>query len=441
MILQSSFGQPTLWQRVRPWFSGFDPLLLLAILALASIGLTAMYSAGFDNGSRFMLQVRNMALAGAVFFLVSQVPPQRFMALAVPLYTVGVILLILTALFGIDPTHKGARRWLNVGVVIQPSEILKIATPLMVAWWFQRREGRPRTGDIAQAVHDANQATIAAYNSFSPQTAVGVGLSNVVKINHIARLVATKSQVNLTITGQAGTTIVDGIAGDTDGNQWLLPGSVVVPPAGFIIVTASAKEAGAVAAGVGAVTRIITPTAGWQSVTNATAAVPGQPIESDAELRARQVISPAINANTVLTGLAAAIKALPGVTYGTVYENDTGVVDSNGLPAHSISLVVQGGDATDIATTIYNRKAPGVATHGSTTISVTDVSGALRDIKFYIPTEVAIKVAVSLYPGDNYTTATATAIKQAIVNHINALDIGEDLIALRLMVPAMLTPW
>lgn len=151
MILQSSFGQPTLWQRVRPWFSGFDPLLLLAILALASIGLTAMYSAGFDNGSRFMLQVRNMALAGAVFFLVSQVPPQRFMALAVPLYTVGVILLILTALFGIDPTHKGARRWLNVGIIIQPSEILKIATPLMVAWWFQRREGRPRTSDIAQA--------------------------------------------------------------------------------------------------------------------------------------------------------------------------------------------------------------------------------------------------------------------------------------------------
>jgi rod shape determining protein RodA len=151
MILQSSFGQPTLWQRMRPWFSGFDPLLLLAMLALASIGLTAMYSAGFDNGSRFMLQARNMALAGTVFFLVSQVPPQRFMALAVPLYTVGMVLLVLTALFGIDPTHKGARRWLNVGIIIQPSEILKIATPLMVAWWFQRREGRPRTSDIAQA--------------------------------------------------------------------------------------------------------------------------------------------------------------------------------------------------------------------------------------------------------------------------------------------------
>ena len=152
MILQSSFGQPTLWQRVRPWFSGFDPLLLLAIFSLVTIGLVAMYSAGYDNGARFSLHVRNMALAGIVFFVVSQVPPQRLLALAVPLYTVGVILLVLTALFGIDPTHKGARRWLNVGIVIQPSEILKIATPLMVAWWFQRREGRPRTSDIVQAL-------------------------------------------------------------------------------------------------------------------------------------------------------------------------------------------------------------------------------------------------------------------------------------------------
>jgi rod shape determining protein RodA len=152
MILPSSFGQPTLWQRVRPWFSGFDPLLLLAILSLVTIGLTAMYSAGYDNGARFMLQVRNMVLAGVVFFVVSQVPPQRLLALAVPLYTVGVLLLVLTALFGIDPTHKGARRWLNIGIVIQPSEILKIATPLMVAWWFQRREGKPRTSDIVQAL-------------------------------------------------------------------------------------------------------------------------------------------------------------------------------------------------------------------------------------------------------------------------------------------------
>ena len=112
MMLNTPFGQPTLWQRLRPMFHGFDLLLLLAIMMVATIGLTTMYSAGYDNGARFSLQVRNMMLAAVVFFVVAQVPQQRLMAMAVPLYTLGVFLLVLTALFGIDPTHKGARRWL-----------------------------------------------------------------------------------------------------------------------------------------------------------------------------------------------------------------------------------------------------------------------------------------------------------------------------------------
>jgi rod shape determining protein RodA len=138
--MNQPFNRLTLRQRLRPWFDGFDVPLVGAILLLCACGLVAMYSAGFDHGTRFVDHARNMLLAGLILFLVAQVPPQRLMALAVPLYTLGVILLIATALFGV--TKKGATRWLNVGVVIQPSEILKIATPLMLAWWFQRREGR-----------------------------------------------------------------------------------------------------------------------------------------------------------------------------------------------------------------------------------------------------------------------------------------------------------
>jgi rod shape determining protein RodA len=82
-------------------------------------------------------------------FVVAQIPPQRLMSLAVPIYTLGVLLLIAVAIFGI--TKKGARRWLNVGVVIQPSEILKIAMPLMLSWWFQKREGQLRPLDFAVA--------------------------------------------------------------------------------------------------------------------------------------------------------------------------------------------------------------------------------------------------------------------------------------------------
>lgn len=291
---------------------------------------------------------------------------------------------------------------------------------------------------FAQALHDSNQAVIAAYNSFSPQTAVGVGLSNVVKINHMARLVATKSQVNVTLTGQAGTTILNGIAGDADGQRWMLPVTVTIPPAGTLIVTAEAEFSGALAAPIGAVNLILTPTAGWQSVTNASAATPGQPVESDAELRARQEITPAINSYTVLSGLAASLKALPGVVYGTVYENDTSTTDGNGVPGHSVACVVKGGVAADIAATIYAKKGPGVGTHGTTTIVITDVSGAARDIKFFIPTEKPIKVTIALQAGTNYTSAIATRIKQTVVDFINGLEIGEDLVVNRLYGPALL---
>ena len=143
------FEKPPLWRRLAPLLQGFDGPLAFAIFLLASAGLLTMYSSGFDHGTRFADHSRNMLIAGFVMFVVAQVPPQRLMSLAVPLYVAGVALLIAVAIFGI--TKKGARRWINVGIVIQPSEILKIAMPLMLAWWFQKREGQLRPFDFAVA--------------------------------------------------------------------------------------------------------------------------------------------------------------------------------------------------------------------------------------------------------------------------------------------------
>ena len=143
------FDKPSLWQRVWPLLRGFDLLLLVAVLVLAGMGLTAMYSSGFDHGTRFADHGRNMLIALGILFVVAQVPPQRLMSLAVPLYVLGVVLLLGVEFFGI--TRKGATRWLNVGIVIQPSELLKIATPLMLAWWFHRREGQTRPIDFIGA--------------------------------------------------------------------------------------------------------------------------------------------------------------------------------------------------------------------------------------------------------------------------------------------------
>ncbi len=144
-----AFAKPSWWQRLAPVFQGFDLPFVGIVVFMCLLGMVNMYSVGFDHGTRFIEHGRNMLLGAVILFVVAQVPPQRLMALAVPLYTLGVVLLVATALFGI--TKKGATRWLHVGIVIQPSEILKIATPLMLAWWFQRREGQLRSLDYAAA--------------------------------------------------------------------------------------------------------------------------------------------------------------------------------------------------------------------------------------------------------------------------------------------------
>ncbi len=148
--MSAVFERRSLWRRIKPVFSGFDLPLIVAMLLLAAAGLVTMYSAGFDSGTRFVDHGRNMLLALGVIFVVAQVSPQTLMKAAVPLYTLGVALLVAVAVMGI--TKKGATRWLNIGIVIQPSEILKIAMPLMLAWWFQRREGQLRVPDFVIAL-------------------------------------------------------------------------------------------------------------------------------------------------------------------------------------------------------------------------------------------------------------------------------------------------
>jgi rod shape determining protein RodA len=148
--MSAVFDRPSLRQRVAPMLQGFDGPLAFAVFLLAGAGLLTMYSSGFDHGTRFMDHGRNMLIAGMIMFVVAQIPPQRLMTFAVPIYIIGVGLLVAVAVFGI--AKKGARRWINVGVVIQPSEILKIAMPLMLAWWFQKREGQLRPFDFIVAL-------------------------------------------------------------------------------------------------------------------------------------------------------------------------------------------------------------------------------------------------------------------------------------------------
>jgi rod shape determining protein RodA len=130
-------------------FSGLDRQLGLILLGLAGVGFITFLSASQNTPVRFEDEFRNLALSFAVMWIVSRIPPKWLEMAAVWIYGIGVALLIAVAAFGL--IKKGARRWLNIGFVIQPSELMKIAMPLMLAWYFQKREGIQKSWDYGVA--------------------------------------------------------------------------------------------------------------------------------------------------------------------------------------------------------------------------------------------------------------------------------------------------
>lgn len=292
---------------------------------------------------------------------------------------------------------------------------------------------------FAQVIYDLNQEIIAVYNSFNPNYAVGVGLSTLVKINGIARLTSSSSTAIGNVVGQAGTLILNGSVKDEDGNVWNLPSPTNIPVGGSIAVTVTAQEEGDIQAAAGTINVINTPTYGWQSFVSTSDAVPGSPVETDAELRLRQTSSTALPALTPLGSLYGALANLAGVDRLALYENPTGAPDANGLPAHSICAVVDGGDTTEIAETIGQRKTPGAATYGTTTGSYTDpVTGVPYDIDFFALNEIVIKVEVTGNALTGYVAGTADSLKAAIAEYISSLDIGQDVQYSRMWAPAYL---
>jgi uncharacterized phage protein gp47/JayE len=288
---------------------------------------------------------------------------------------------------------------------------------------------------FAQTNYDLAQTCAACFNNYSPSTARGDALSRQVKINGIARQTATNSTVDLTLTGEAGTTILNGQARDSQ-SLWNLPSSVVIPLSGTVTVTATANEAGAVSADAETINRIATPTEGWISVINRTKATEGRDAETDAALRARQALSTSQPSQTVANGILGALQKLDGVTRATVYENASGTAAE--IPAYSIAVVVEGGDADEIAEVIKNRKTLGVATQGTTSIAVENSDGTRSTVKFYRPTEVRVKVTVYLDPIDGYSNLYENEVKEQVSNYINSLSFGAKIYRSKIFVPANL---
>lgn len=277
---------------------------------------------------------------------------------------------------------------------------------------------------FAKKIFDTNSLAVLVYNNRTANTAIGTGLDNLCALVGIKRKPATYSMCQLTINGEPGTVIRNGQASDGT-NLWDLPETVTIPDNGIITVEATSHEKGYIAALPNTINIVVTPVYGWLGVTNTYQSNPGNDAETDASLRARYAISTQAPADSIFESLLASLKQVAGVTKVRGYENDTGVADSNGLPAHSVTFVVEGGDETDVATEIYYKKTPGCYTNGTTAVNLTSPTGNISVIRFYRPTYKTVYVKVLVKKLFGYNDNYATDIKNAIVDYISGLDLAE----------------
>lgn len=277
---------------------------------------------------------------------------------------------------------------------------------------------------FAKKIYDTNSLALLTYNNRTANTAIGVGLDNLCALVGITRKPATYSTVQVTINGDAGTEINDGQISDGT-NLWDLPAVVTIPSNGIITVQARSHSKGYVTALPNTLTTIVTPVYGWLGVTNNYQANPGVDEETDASLRERYAQATASPANTVFESMIASVSQVDGVSKLKAYENDTGETDDNGLPPHSVTFVVEGGDNTDIATEIYYKKTLGCYTNGDVEVNLTSETGNVTVVRFYRPTYKTVYVKVLVKKLSGYNDNYATNIKNAIVEYIEGIEISE----------------
>jgi hypothetical protein len=280
-------------------------------------------------------------------------------------------------------------------------------------------------GAQAQAMADSAMAAAQAYNAMSPLTAVGVGLSSVIKINGIRRGSPVAGQAPITLTGTPGTVITNGVVGDGFGNQWTLPSPQTIV-GGSITVTANAVASPGPVVAPGTIIYIVSGgVSGWTGLSNPGASTQGTVAELDGALRQRQTYSTALPSQTLLIGLQGQLASLPGVTRSQVYNNGTNATDTNGVPAHSIWCVVEGGSVSAIGTAIAVGKTLGCGMKGSINFSYTSPNSTTTEtINYDIPTQTRIVATITVKALSNYVSTTNPLIQAAVVAYGNTLPIG-----------------
>jgi uncharacterized phage protein gp47/JayE len=181
---------------------------------------------------------------------------------------------------------------------------------------------------------------------------------------------------------------------------------------------------------------ILTPLLGWDSVNNPIAATPGEDRETDEELRLRFRNGKFEKATNTLDSIYSALINLDNVSEVTIYENDTSVVDGNGVPAHSFLPIVVGGLSTDIANAIWDNKPIGILSYGNTTVVIPDIQGLPHSVSFSRPNPVVIYISMDITTDVNFPANGNDLIRSNLIQYFaDNLGTGDDVIYSRLYTP------
>jgi hypothetical protein len=290
---------------------------------------------------------------------------------------------------------------------------------------------------FAAIITDKDAQFLEFVNNLNPGTAEGFMQDALAALYLISRKPATYSTVTLSCFGREGVTIPAASEVKSEaGALFSTTEARTIPAEGVVLVPADAEEAGAIVCPAGSINRIVKPLAGWDSVTNEYAAIPGAEEESRSSFEERRKKSVAGNATGSVGAVYAAVANLDNVTDCVVHENKTdevkqlvGVLEGETitilLPPHSLFVVVAGGDETDIANAVYSKKSAGCDLYGNTEINVYDEpSGADYLIKFERPEVSELYVKVSIFAA-GLPTGYEETVKTAIYNNFYGADGGE----------------
>ena len=338
-------------------------------------------------------------------------------------------------------TNVPAITWVN-GAPVLPAEadiLVGVQTDINVAFGggvnpsLQTPQGQLAQTETAIIGEKNNEIAYIA-NQVNPAFASGIWQDAIGYIYFMTRIQASGTVVNATCNGAVGTVIPAGsIAQDVNGYLYASTAAATIPAGGNVTVQFQNQTTGPISCAIGALNRIYTAVAGWDTVSNPTAGAIGNDVESRAEFELRRQNSVAVNAVNSLQSIYAAVLAIPNVIDAFVVDNSSNVAISYGatsysLAPHSICVSVAGGTSSDIANAIWNKKPPGCGYNGNTSVTVYDTSYPTPypsyTVTYLVPTSTPAYFKVQLQNNPLLPSDIVTQVQNAVIESFNGQDGG-----------------